>query len=285
VTTETTYAPASDLPDIGRATLHELWVALKAGLSDFRAAPRFGLFFSSVYVVTGFLMVWLGAGHVIWVLATSLGFPLAAPFAAVGLYEVSRRIESGEPLTWRGVLGVVWQERTRQIPWMGAIIVFYFLFWTFLAHMIFAVFMGLETLTNVTSSLGAFLTPQGHRMIGVEMAVGAVLAFLLFSMTVVSLPLMLEKEVDFVTAMLLSIHMVRENLAVMLVWASRSSRCCRWRPWPHGFWGCLRCFRCLATRRGTSIGGPCIKRSSRLRPMKRAPARCGRPNFVHLVGA
>jgi len=219
MTTQPTHAPASALPDIGRVTLRELWVVLKAGLADFRAAPRFGLFFSSVYVVTGFLLLRLGAGQVSWTLAASLGFPLAAPFAAVGLYEVSRRLESGLPLTWGGVLGVVWQERTRQIPWMGAIIVFYFLFWTFLAHMIFAVFMGLETLTNVTSSFAVFLTPQGLRMIGVEMSVGAVLAFLLFSMTVVSLPLLLEKEVDFVTAMLLSIRMVRENLLVMLVWA------------------------------------------------------------------
>lgn len=211
--------PASDLPDIGQVTLPELWAALKAGASDFRAAPRFGLFFSAVYVVTGFLLVQLGAGQVSWTLVTSLGFPLAAPFAAVGLYEVSRRLESGLPLTWGAVLGVVWNERTRQIPWMGAIIVIYFLFWTFLAHMIFAVFMGLSTLTNISSSYEVFLSGAGLRMIAVEMAVGAVLAFLLFSMTVVSLPLLLEKEVDFVSAMLLSIRMVHENLPVMLVWA------------------------------------------------------------------
>jgi len=57
-------------------------------------------------------------------------------------------------------------------------------------------------------------------MIGVELGVGAVLAFLLFSLTVVSLPLVLDREVDFVTAMLTSMKVVRANLAVMLVWAS-----------------------------------------------------------------
>jgi len=165
-------------------------------------------------------MIWVGAGHVTWVLATSLGFPLIAPFAAAGLYEVSRRMETGDPLDWRGVLGIVWHERTRQLPWLGAIIVIYFLFWTFLAHMIFALFMGLSSMINVTQSLDAFLTPSGLTMIAVEVAVGAVLAFVLFAMTVVSLPLVLHREVDFVTAMLTSIKAVRDNLFVMLIWAS-----------------------------------------------------------------
>ncbi|MGJ8623791.1 MAG: DUF2189 domain-containing protein [Yoonia sp.] len=200
--------------------LADLWASLRAGLRDFRAAPQFGLFFSAVYVIGGFVMLWIGAGHVTWTLATSLGFPLLAPFAAAGLYEVSRRLEQGQPLEWSGVLGIVWLERTRQLPWLGAIIVIYFLFWTFLAHMIFALFMGLSTMTNISESFDVFLTLNGLAMIGVELGVGAVLAFLLFALTVVSLPLVLDREVDFVTAMLTSLRVVRANLLVMLVWAS-----------------------------------------------------------------
>jgi uncharacterized membrane protein len=200
-------------------SLSDIVAVLRAGAGDFRRAPQFGLFFSAVYVVGGFLLIWVGAGHVSWTLATSLGFPLIAPFAAAGLYEVSRRMEAGQPLEWRGILGIVWNERTRQLPWLGAIIVIYFLFWTFLAHMIFALFMGLSTMTNISESLEVFLTPSGLMMIAVELGVGAVLAFLLFSMTVVSLPLVLDREVDFVTAMLTSMKAVRANLFVMLVWA------------------------------------------------------------------
>ena len=170
-------------------------------------------------MVRGFLLVWLGAGTVSWTLTISLGFPLVAPFAAVGLYEVSRRIEAGLPLEWKPVLAVVWQERTRQIPWMGAIIVIYLLFWTFLAHMIFAVFMGLSTAVNVSSSFEMFLTPAGMRMVAAEVIVGAALAYLLFAMTLVSLPLLLEKEIDFVTAMILSIRTVSENFVVLTIWA------------------------------------------------------------------
>ena len=217
--TENTGPAASALPSIGTLTFVELWTCLKAGIADFRAAPQFGLFFSAVYVLGGFIMLWLGAGHVSWILATSLGFPLAAPFAAVGLYEVSRRLEGDEPLSWREVLGVVWMERTRQVPWLGAIIVFYFLFWTFLAHMIFALFMGLSTLTNITTSWDVFFTADGLTMLAVEISIGAVLAFFLFSITVVSLPLVLDREIDFVSAMILSFKCVRQNFKVMLFWA------------------------------------------------------------------
>ena len=210
----------ADVITVNTVQLADLRAALAAGWRDFLAAPQFGLFFSAVYVVGGFVMLALGAGHVTWTLATSLGFPLIAPFAAAGLYEVSRRLEQGRALDWSGVLGIVWQERTRQLPWLGAIIVIYFLFWTFLAHMIFALFMGLSTMTNISESYDVFLTTNGLIMIGAELVVGAVLAFLLFSLTVVSLPLVLDREVDFVTAMLTSLRTVRENLFVMWVWAA-----------------------------------------------------------------
>jgi uncharacterized membrane protein len=210
---------ASPLPRIGKLTLSELLLSLKAGWFDFRAAPIFGIFFASIYVLAGLILLQFQAGTVSWTLAMSLGFPLVAPFLAVGLYEVSRRIEAGQSLEWGAILGVVWQERTRQIPWLGAIIVIYFLFWTFLAHMIFALFMGPSALVNASTSWDIYLTGPGRMMVLTEFVVGAVVAFLLFSLTVVSLPMLLELEVDFVTAMLHSLATVRENLFVMLVWA------------------------------------------------------------------
>lgn len=219
MTTTDTLSGGSEKLVVRDLSMSDITTSLRAGLHDFRRAPQFGLFFSAVYVVGGFLMLWIGAGHVTWTLATSLGFPLLAPFAAAGLYEVSRRMEEGEPLAWRAVLGIVWHERTRQLPWLGAIIVIYFLFWTFLAHMIFALFMGLSTMTNIMQSYEVFLTPNGLAMIAVELGVGAILAFVLFSMTVVSLPLVLHREVDFVTAMLTSMKVVRANMVVMIAWA------------------------------------------------------------------
>ncbi len=95
-----------------------------------------------------------------------------------------------------------------------------FLFWSFFAHMLFALFMGLSTLTNISSSYEALLTPSGLTMIAAQVAAGGAVAFLVFSLTVVSLPLLLEREIDFVTAMLHSMRTVAANLPVMLLWAA-----------------------------------------------------------------
>jgi uncharacterized membrane protein len=106
------------------------------------------------------------------------------------------------------------------MTWIGVILVLVFLFWSFFAHMLFALFMGLSTLTNISSSWEALLTPTGLTMLALQVVVGAAVAFLVFSLTVVSLPLLLEREVDFVTAMILSMRTVAQNMAVMLLWAA-----------------------------------------------------------------
>jgi len=210
---------ASPRPDLATLTREDLWAALAAGWADYKAAPLFGLVFAAVYVVGGLFLVFVSGGFLWQTLILALGFPLLAPFAAVGLYEVSRRLELGQPLTLVDVFGVVWREKDRQIPWVGAIIVIYFLFYSFLAHMIFALFMGLSVMTNVSSSLDVFLTANGLTMIAVELLVGGVLAFILFGLTVFSLAYLLDKEVDFMTAMLTSFTAVQQNFAVMLTWA------------------------------------------------------------------
>lgn len=211
--------PPSPPPDIARLTLAEIWAALKAGVWDFQTAPLFGLAFSAFYVVAGVVLWWLGAGTFLWTLAFALGFPLLAPFAAVGLYEVSRRLEAGETLTWAGVLGVVWNERRRQLPWVGVILALIFLFWSFFAHMTFAMFFGPSAPVSLEGDLSLYLTPNGMVMLAVQSVVGAGVAFLTFGLTAVSLPLLVDKEFDFVTAMLVSLDTVAKNRLVMGIWA------------------------------------------------------------------
>ena len=84
--------------------------------------------------------------------------------------------------------------------------------------MIFALFLGTATLTNVSTSPEIFLTPQGLMMVAFGTSVGAVFSGLLFALTVVSLPLMLDREVDFITAMLTSVDCVTAAPLVMLGW-------------------------------------------------------------------
>ncbi|MDR0809151.1 MAG: DUF2189 domain-containing protein [Gemmobacter sp.] len=212
----------ADRPEVNEVAFADLTASLVLGWRDFRAAPLYGLVFAAVYVLGGWLVFWAltTRGQIWWTLPASAGFPILGPFIACGFYEISRRLEAGEPLGWRSVAGVIFRQKDRQIPSMAAVIVIFFLFWNFLAHMIFALFLGTMSLTNVTSSLEVFASPSGLLMLAVGTVIGAVFATLLFSLTVVSLPLLLDREVDFVTAMLISLALVQANPAVMLFWGA-----------------------------------------------------------------
>lgn len=214
-------------PEVNEVDFSDLRASLVLGWRDFRRAPIMGLAFSGVYVLGGWLILWAMTtkGQIWWTLPASAGFPILGPFIACGFYEISRRLEAGEPLAARAVFGVIFRQKDRQIPSIAAVIVVFFLFWNFLAHMIFALFLGNATMTNVSSSLAVFTTADGLVMLTVGTAVGAVFAGLLFSLTVVSLPMLLDREVDFVTAMLTSFALVQENPRIMLGWGGLIAVC------------------------------------------------------------
>ena len=220
-----THPPA--VPEINEVDGSDLKASLALGWRDFRRAPMLGLAFSAVYVLGGWLIAFAmtAKGQVWWTLPASAGFPILGPFIACGFYEISRRLEAGEPLVASEVFGVIFRQKDRQIPAIAAVIVVYFLFWNFLSHMIFALFLGNAVMTNVSSSLAVFLSPQGLAMLAFGTLVGAGFATLLFCLTVVSLPMLLDREVDFVTAMLTSFALVRENPRIMLSWGALIAIC------------------------------------------------------------
>jgi uncharacterized membrane protein len=214
-------------PEVNEVALSDLRESLALGWRDFTRAPVYGLAFAAVYVLGGWLILWAvtSKGQIWWTLPAGAGFPILGPFIACGFYEISRRLETGAALSPSSIFGVIFRQKDRQIPSIAAVVVVFFLFWNFLAHMIFAVFLGNSTMTNVSSSLAVFTTPEGMAMLVVGTVVGAVFATVLFGLTVVSLPMLLDREVDFVTAMLTSFALVRENPRVMLTWGALIAVC------------------------------------------------------------
>lgn len=210
----------AERPDVMVIEPSDLAASVGEGLADLMRAPGYALFFAGVYVLGGWLMWYALTGHgaLWWTLPAGTGFPILGPFVACGFYEISRRLDQGLSYTPRDILGVVFRQKDRQIPSIAAVIVIFFLFWNFLAHMIFALFLGNATLTNVTTSLDVFTSAQGMTMLIVGTAVGALFASLLFALSVVSLPMLLDRDVDFVTAMITSVHLVRQSPGVMLGW-------------------------------------------------------------------
>lgn len=210
------YAPANVSRDLG---WQDLRAALAAGWNDFKAMPAYGLFFALFYMLGGIALYFgmITHGQLFWFIAVAAGFPILAPFAAIGIYEVSRRREAGLPVDWSGVLGALRGKGNGQLSMMAITVLIVFGFWVILAFGIFAIFFAKSGIGEETLNL--LLSGQGFAMLAVGSVVGGLIALALFSITVVSLPMLLDRNVDFVTAIITSLEVVRQNRAIMLQWA------------------------------------------------------------------
>jgi uncharacterized membrane protein len=200
-------------------SLRDLRAALAEGWADFRACSAHGLFFGAIYVIAGLALshALLVRGEAVWLIPSAAAFPLFAPFAAVGLYEVSRRREAGLPVTWGAVLGALRGRGDEQLILMGGIIFVGLSFWIIIAHTIFAVFMAESGIGS--ESLEVFRTEAGIAMLLVGGAVGALIAYAFYAVTLFSLPMLVDRDVDFITAIITSMRALRANRLVLRVWA------------------------------------------------------------------
>jgi uncharacterized membrane protein len=210
-------------PVVRAVTVSEIIEALADGLRDFQSAPIYGLTFGALYAAGGILIVLsvsaLGASYLAYPLAA--GFALIGPFVAVGLYEVSRRRETGQPLSWTAVSGTIVTQGWRELGWMAFVTVFVFVIWMYLIQLLIALLLGLKSFVSLRDFLLAVTTtPEGWIFLIVGHLLGAALSLVLFSLTVVSFPLLLDRDVDFVTAMITSVRAVVASPGPMIGWAA-----------------------------------------------------------------
>lgn len=211
----------SPLPGVRALTAGDVARCLKAGIADFAKAPLPGLLIGSLFALIGGAIVlgltvldmpWMGYPF-------AIGFPLIGPFAAAGLYEVSRRQGTDEPVTLGAILGAMWAQRRRELGWMAFVMLFVFWVWMYQIRLLIALFLGLVSFASFGEFLTIiFTTQQGLLFLGVGHLVGALLAMVLFSITVCAMPLLMDREIDIVSAMITSVRAVMASPYVMLGW-------------------------------------------------------------------
>ena len=209
-------------PVVRRVTVADIAEALIQGLRDFQAYPIYGLVFGALYAVGGTIIVLCltAFGLIYFAYPLAAGFALIGPFVAVGLYEISRRRERGEPVS----IAAIWSAvRSRsEIGWMAFVTLFFFVIWMYQVRLLIALLLGLNA---SFSSLNEFITvvlttDEGRLFLVIGNLDGAALSLILFSLTVVSFPLLLERDVDFVTAMVTSVRAVVTSPLPMIGWAA-----------------------------------------------------------------
>ncbi len=210
-------------PKINKVTADDITASLKAGFSDFLARPFMSGFFGLFYAVFGILLVWclIWLGKIWMIIPAIVGFPLVAPFAAAGLYEMSRRLQKGQSFGWSDILTVMANQRKREMGWMAFVTLFIFWVWIYQVRLWLAIILQNASFSDFDGFLNTvFFTPQGWTFLAVGTCIGALLSAVLFAVTVVAMPMLLDREINFVSAMLTSIRVVNESPVVMLGWAA-----------------------------------------------------------------
>jgi len=200
----------------------DLLEAMAAGLRDFRAAPRYDLAFGSIHTVGGWVLILLllefDLPFLVYPLAA--GFALIAPFVAGSFYAISRSLERGEPLSWRGIAGPVWRAAKSDLGWMALVTGFSLFIWMDIAALLFFGFLGLNALSLTELPRLIFTTPAGLLFLVIGNTVGAAIALAVFSFSVTSFPMLFDRDVDFVTAMITSVRVVAANPTTMVIWCA-----------------------------------------------------------------
>ncbi len=191
------------------------WLAL--GWRDFRRAPGIGLFYGVCFAVMGWLLLWMYRNAPAWVLALSAGFLLMGPFLCLGLYDVSRKLEMGEAPDLGASL-TAWDTRTGTMAIFGGVLLILEMLWGRASLIVFAV--SFDGMPDFKGSLTALIDPENIGFIVAYLGVGAVFAGLIFAISVVSMPMILDRSVDAVSAGLTSLRLCLTQPGVMLIWGA-----------------------------------------------------------------
>jgi uncharacterized membrane protein len=191
---------------------------LRQGWADFRRCPRIGLFYGLCFCAMGHALLAMFRHAPEYVLALSAGFLLLGPFLCLGLYDASRALATGtRPPSLRASL-LAWQPTKGTMAIFAGVLLILELLWGRAALVVFAV--SFQTVPGAQSLLDALLSPDNIGFLVTYTVVGAIFAGLIFVTSVIAIPMILDRQVDAVSAALTSIRACLDNPGVMLWWGA-----------------------------------------------------------------
>jgi uncharacterized membrane protein len=211
----------SAIPVIRKIAMSDLKDALAKGIDDFRAFPTHVIFLSIIYPVVGLLLAGLTLRYDLVPLLFPLaaGFALIGPFAAIGLYELSRQRELRQDVTWWDAFGARRSHSADAIIALGVMLLIIFVLWIAVAQAIYVANFGYTPPELVPDFMRRVLTtPAGWALIIVGNGVGFLFAAAVLTISVVSFPLLLDRDVGAAVAVLTSVRATLKNPLVIAAW-------------------------------------------------------------------
>lgn len=206
---------------IRKIELSDLSDALKMGWEDFKAIPTHAVMLAVIYPILGLVLARTVHGLSILPLLFPLaaGFAMLGPFAALGLYELSKRREQGVEPSASDALAVFRSPSIGSIIALGVILMVLFLVWVAAAQSIYNSTFGFTPASDIPGFFNQVLTTsQGHRLIVVGCGVGLLFAVVALCISVVSFPLLLDRDANVADAVLTSLRAVGQNPVPMMAW-------------------------------------------------------------------
>jgi uncharacterized membrane protein len=208
-------------PVVRTIGLPDLKDALVGGVDDFLVMPTHAIFLCLIYPIVGLILARVILGYAILPVLFPLaaGFALVGPFAALGFYELSRRREAGLDVSWQDAFDVLHSPSRGAIALLGILLLVVFVLWIAVAQGIYIATFGYQPAASIPDFLGqVFTTRAGWTLILLGNGVGFLFAAAVLSISVVSFPLLLDRDVGAVEAVLTSVRAVAANPMTMAAW-------------------------------------------------------------------
>jgi len=190
------------------------WLA--AGWSDFRAHPAASMFYGACFALMGFLIHFVFGHAYQYVSALVTGFFLVGPFLAIGLYDLSRRRELGLPTSLAPTIDA-WRPNVGSVGMFALVLAVILLVWARASLVVFALFFTYD-MPDLQGFLAQVLSLSHVEFLLAYFCVGGFFAVLVFAISVVSVPMMLDRNTDGIVAALTSLRAFAANVPAMMVW-------------------------------------------------------------------